>query len=379
MRAIRGRSVYILFYGATAAILPILTLYYESQGVSGTQLGILAALWPAGSMVGASLWGAVADGTGRHRLVLSFAILGTVVVSQTIRLGSSFLSLAPLVALFALAAAPIAPMIDHGVIRSLGNNHERYGRVRFWGAVGWGVSAPLVGIAIDRFSLGIAFPIHGVLLLGLFAMSFTLPISGEGRGVDVRSGLREIIRSRPWRQFLLVVFVTATGGAVVNHFLFIYLSGIGASATLRGISLTVATVSELAVFGLADSILRRFRAHTLLLVSMGAVALRLLLYGVISNPYLALAPQVLHGLTFSLRLVAGVEIARRLAPKGMGATAQALFTGTNMGAAGIAGALIGGFLYRFVAVSDVLLFAGIAELVFLGVFIVFGRRFRSND
>ena len=370
----RGRGVYFAFYAANATILPVLALYYESLGVTGARLGLLTALWPAGSVLGASLWGAVADSTGNHRRVLSVAILAAVAGAQLFLTGESFLVLVPIVMLFSLSVAPVGPMLDNAVLDSLGVRGDRFGRVRLWGAIGWGVTAPLVGIVIDLFGLRIVFPLYGVLMLTLFAASMRLPVPSRRIGADVLTGFRQIANDARWRYFLLSAFAAGTGSAFIHHYLFVYLNAIGASGTLRGIALAVATVSELIVFALAARLMRRVRPQSLILASIALVGVRLVLFGLISNPIVALLPQFMHGVTFALFLVAGVTIARELAPAGMGTTAQALFTSTSMGAGGIAGALLGGILYRYMTVTRVYLFAGLAEIAIAAIFLLERRR-----
>lgn len=369
----RGTAVYLLFYAANATVLPVLTLYYETLGVTGARLGFLAALWPAGSVLGASLWGAVADATGRHRLVLAVTMVLAAVSAQLFLAAPGFALLVPVVAAFSIAVAPVGPMLDHAVLEDLGDRQERFGRVRLWGAIGWGVAAPVVGVVVDRVGLSSVFPVYGVLMIGLFLASFTLRIPRTRLGAGVFSGFASIAKDPRWRYFLLTVFVAGTGSTFIHHYLFIYLNSIGGSGTLRGVALAVSTVSELVVFGFADRLLRRVRPLSLILVAMGGVGVRMVLYGIISDPLIALLPQLMHGMTFSLFLVAGVSIARELAPEGMRATAQALFTSVHMGAAGVTGALLGGILYRSMSAADVFLVGGVAELVFLAVFLIARR------
>lgn len=164
-KALSGRLVFLFYYAAAATVVPVLTLYYKELGVSGQLLGVLAAIWPAGNVVGAALWGAAADATGRHRLVLALSIVSAVAAAQLFLLGSSFLTLAPIVVVFALAMSPIMPVVDNAVLESLGRERSKYGKVRLFGAIGWGISAPLVGVLIDRLGLQIVFPVYGVLMM----------------------------------------------------------------------------------------------------------------------------------------------------------------------------------------------------------------------
>ncbi len=367
-----GKAVYLFFYAASASLLPVLTLYYESVGLAGGQVGILAALWPAGSVVGAATWAAIADSTGRHRRVLVATILSSIAAAQLFRLGAGFWSLLPVALGLAFASSPIMPLVDNSVLESLGEDRPRYGRVRLWGAVGWGLSAPLVGLAIDRVDLGIVFPVYGVLMALTLAATIRLPVTTMGSGVDVRAGLRLMASDRRWLLFLTIVLTNGAGGAFTHHYLFIYMNAIGSSGLLRGLALAASTVSELVVFALAHRFLRRYGSRRLLIAALAVTSVRLFLNSVITVPELVLLPQLLHGITFSLFLVAGVTYAQEIAPEGMGATAQSIFTSTNMGIGGIVGALLGGYLYELFGIQQMFLAAalmtGAATLIFLPVF-----------
>jgi PPP family 3-phenylpropionic acid transporter len=377
---VSGRLVYFFFYASAAALVPMLTLYYESLGISGRLLGILAAIWPAGNVVGAALWGAVADATGRHRLVLILAAATAIAAAQLFLLGSTFLSLVPVVILFSLSVAPIIPVVDNAVLDALGKRRSHYGRVRLWGAVGWGVSAPLLGIAVDSAGLRIVFPVYGALMLLTLTSSFLLPISRSSIGTNVRAGLRVMASDRRWLVFLLIVLIRGIGGAFILHFLFIYLNAIGGSGTLRGIALAVATAGEIVTFFFGHRILRRIGPRRAILIALAATALRLFLYSIIDNPQIAVLVQVLHGLTFSLYLVAGVNYAKEIAPAKMGATAQAVFASTSIGGGGIVGAILGGILYEALGIQRMFLVAAIFLLAAFVLFaLTFGRRGASTS
>ncbi len=370
----RGTLSYLAFYGANAILLPVLALYYQRSGMDGVRLGLLTALWPAGSLLGAWVLGAVADASRRHTLVLLASVIGAALTAQLIGIASSFATLVVSVSAFSLVGSCIAPMLDHGVINDLGVRQSLFGRVRLWGAVGWGLTGPLAGLLIDRWGLDVAFPAYGIGMLLLALTVVGLPLGGGRARPDVGAGFREVLRSRQWRTLLALLFVAATGATMIHHFLFLYLESIGGSPAVRGVALSVATISELLVFAFADRLSRRYRPLTLILFSMLASVIRLLLYSVIRDPVLALLPQLLHGPSFSLRLVASVSLARRLAPKGMEATAQSIVSATQMGAGGVASALVGGLLFRSLSPPAAFGWVGI---VLSGLVLVFVVRRRA--
>ncbi len=65
---------------------------------------------------------------------------------------------------YAFALAPVISLADDAVLGRLGGGTGRYGRIRVWGAVGWGVTAPVVGLLVERWGLGAAFASYQLLM-----------------------------------------------------------------------------------------------------------------------------------------------------------------------------------------------------------------------
>jgi predicted MFS family arabinose efflux permease len=105
-------------------------------------------------------------------------------------------------------------------------------------------------------------------------------------------------------------------------------------------------LSELFIFATSDRLLDRWGVRGLIGLALAGLLLRLVAYALISNPWLVLPVQLLHGFSFSALWVAGVAHADRTAPSGMSTTAQAIFSGVSMGLAAAVGAFLGGLLYE---------------------------------
>ena len=106
----------------------------------------------------------------------------------------------------------------------------------------------------------------------------------------------------------------------------------------------------------------------MLLLAMSVYVVRWLLLSVSWSPELAVASQLLHGLTFSALWVGGVSYAQIRAPERLGATAQGLFSGAVLGISAI-GSFAGGLIYA--AAGPVALFriAAAAVVLALGAFL----------
>jgi len=369
-----SKAFYFLYYGAAASLIPFLVIYYEQLGLSGRQIGFLAAIPPLIFLISAPLWGAAADATKQHKRLLMIAIAGALAVVFIFSRTTAFVWIIPVAIVYAFFAAPIMPLVDASTMDWLGEKRNLYGRIRLWGAIGWGVSAPLIGWLIERSGVGWAFYGYIILMLGGLVVAWFLPIRETAAQQSFWSSMRLFAGNRQWLLFLAVVFIGGICMAIISNFLFLYMNDLGASKTLMGLSLTFATLSELPIFFYSNRLLNRWGARGLLLIALSAYVVRALAYTVVSETWMFLVVQLLHGLTFSAMWVAGVSYADSMAPTGLGATAQGLFSGVLLGMGGIAGALLGGILYD--ELGAVAMFRWAAAFALVG-FVVFALASRN--
>ncbi|MCB0096756.1 MAG: MFS transporter, partial [Caldilineaceae bacterium] len=74
----RIKAFYFCYFGAMAALMPFLVLYYEQIGLSGRQIAVLAALPPLMNLFAAALWNGVADAFNQHKRLQMVAIAGAI-------------------------------------------------------------------------------------------------------------------------------------------------------------------------------------------------------------------------------------------------------------------------------------------------------------
>ena len=210
-------------------------------------------------------------------------------------------------------------------------------------------------------------------------VAWKLSVSQAGIGSNFRVGLRSLLSNPSWSLFLSTVFVFGIGTSVIHSFLFLFLNDLEASKTLMGLSLMFATISELPILYFSDRLLNRFGATRMMIFSMSFLVLRLFAYSFIRIPIMVLIIQLLHGPTYSMMWVSGVSYADKNAPRGMGATAQGLFSGVLFGLSAAIGAFIGGFLYE--NIGPVAMFRLIGFFVLMGIvlFLLVGKRIMSPE
>jgi MFS transporter, PPP family, 3-phenylpropionic acid transporter len=351
-------TFYLLFFAGAAAIFNFLALFFQSKGLPGSQIGILMGTSSLVGLVAGPLWSALADATQRHRLILSVAILGSLIAVFFYPFVNVFLGFLVLVTLQALFGGPIISMVDNASMTMLGDEREMYGRVRLGGTIGWGLMAAVMGVVVERTGLRWNFMIYSGMFLLALLISQKLRFSNIVSGRSFFGGMRELLTDRKWIVFLLIVFIAGSGNAAISAYLFVYLQDIGASPTLMGLAITIATIAEFPALFFANRLMKSLGPRGLLTLGLIATAVRCILYGVIGVPWMALVVQLLQAVTFPVLLVAGVSYADLNAPPGMGATAQSIFSSAFMGVGYAAGGFFGGVMIEYLGTRQMFLVFG---------------------
>lgn len=373
-----AKAVYFAYYAANASLLPFLAIYYQSLGFAGRQIGLLVSISPFVMLLSTPIWGALSDLTQKHKVSLFIAIGGAISMAGLLSQFRQYVLMVGIVLLFAFFSAPIIPLIDNSVMALLENRRDLYGRQRMWGAVGWGLSAPLIGILVDKHNLGLIF-LGYIFWLSLgFLVVIGLPVKPVRQQNPFIQAAVQLITKREWVFFLLTVFISGLNLAIVTNYLFLYFDGMNMSRSMMGWGLTIATISEVPVLFFADRLIKRLGSQGVLFLSLIANILRSLGYAFSYTPWIALSLQGLHGLTFSAMWAAGVSYASEIAPPGMGATAQSVFFSVVFGLSGISGGLLGGILFESFGGNGMFLWSGSGVLLATIFFLIYFKFFSRN-
>ena len=364
-----AQALYCFYYMALGSYMPFINLYYERLGLSGVQIGTLAALPVLITATITFVWAAIADTFRLHRLILQLAFLLAAFAVYGLSQAKSFVALIPWVFAYAIVTSPINPLLDSNALEVAKERQYSYGGLRVWGSVGWAISTWLVGLLIEARGTRWFFYSYIVLITVAFLFSLFQPARKLAQRASLFHGLRELFRAE-FILFLVSVFLLTTASGAVNSFFSLYLNRIGATEGQIGFSWALAAVSELPVMLFSAVMLRRMGAEGLLVMAFLVFILRWLLYSVIDVPLWALLVQLLHGLSFAAFLVGGVTFVSERTPPGLSATAQAIYSTATFGLASITGSLIGGYLYDNVALQNFFRIFSLLGLAGLATFLM---------
>ncbi len=364
------KGVYFFYYAALACLVPFMSLYYQEQGLNGTQIGVLAGTIPLVTWVSAPFWGGIADARKRHRAVLLLTIAGLWSAVLALYFARSFSGMLATVVLYAFFVGPIVPLVDNAVMTLLGDNKSGYGRVRLWGSLGWGLAASLLGPVLER--AGLSWSFYG--FLGFMAVNFVvaarLPmhISGGARHA-YRAGLGALAGNGRFLLLLLSSLVFGLTLGVLLSYQFLFLDELGAGRALMAWSLTASTLSEIPFWFVSAGLLRRFGTSKMIAFALAITTLRNLAMGALVNPWWVLPISFLHGPSFAVLWAAGVADADAAAPPGLGATAQGLFSGMMFGLGSALGGFLGGPAYEAIGFAALFTLLGWVSLGMLLLFV----------
>jgi len=142
-----------------------------------------------------------------------------------------------------------------------------------------------------------------------------------------------------------------------------------------GFALTFSTISEVPALFFSNRLLHRFGTRGMLIIAMTTIGLRLICYSLATQAWVVLLIQLSHGLTYAAIYTAGVNYADQVAPPGMKATTQGMFSGTLMGFGSAAGAFLGGILMDHFTPGGMYAITGMLVLLGLILFLLVERRF----
>lgn len=373
----RLKSVYFFYFAGLACLVPFMSLYYQERGMSGAEIGALSGMIPLITWISAPSWGALADTLGRHRAVLLMAIAGAWIAVAALAFAASFPALLMTVIVYAIFVGPVEPMITNTVIALLGERKMNYGRVRLWGAVGWGLAALLIGPLLELEGLHWMF--YGFLgLMGVnFILTAGLPMNpvDEMRRKDVghpdpfMKRLAVLLRNGRFLLLLLVSIVFGINQGIMFSYQFLFLDELGAGRQLMALSLTMSTLSEIPFWFISSALLARFGTNKMIAAALVVGGMRNLGLGAMSNPLLVLPISLLGGSSFAVIYAAGVADADAAAPPGLGATAQGLFAGMMFGLGSALGGFLGGPIAVAIGYASLFTAVGLLCLAMMAAFV----------
>jgi PPP family 3-phenylpropionic acid transporter len=350
----------------SAAFLPFVNVFYAGQGLSGREIGLLAAAGPVVALFATPLLTALADRHDWQRQMLVLGLAGVAITTLLIPLAQPFVVLLAVVIGNGLMGGT-AGSISDGMIAQMATRHRiNYGKMRLWGSASWVAMSLVGGFFWPRFGLWLMFPLASLLFVATMFMARLLGEAGSHAGAKRRPFHLPSGAARLWVVLICAVLMSL-GMVMARTFSAIYIARVSGQM-LVGLYAAVAAAIEIPIMLWTERVLRRVGGpFTLVLagILLGAAFIGL---ATIPRPELLLIAALLEGIGYALFVTAIVQLVARWAPRGQVATYQGVLNAGSYGLAPLLAGLVGGTLFD--ATGPQAVFVASAGAVALGMVVL---------
>jgi MFS family permease len=80
----------------------------------------------------------------------------------------------------------------------LGDERDKYGRVRMGGTFGWGIAAPIAGLLVQNYGIRLAFWTYAAIMFVALLVSRGFVFRTPAAVASARGGVRRLLNDRRW-------------------------------------------------------------------------------------------------------------------------------------------------------------------------------------
>lgn len=355
-----GSVYYAVFWPLVACYGPFINVYFQELGLSGTQLGILAAIFPFFAITVSPSLSSLADRRGQRLRMLRLALIGWALVLLVYPFVTAFWPIFLLVVLESSVRSPAIPIGDSVIAQTAVRHRLRYGQMRLWGSLGFAIVSILAGVVWQRvgyrpmFWAAAAIAILPLLVVGLLEEGTAVPSKS-------RRSMRTLFQDRGIQILIFTAFLI--GIAMFATFIFdgVYVVQLGGNETHVGLLFGLSALAEVPVMRASGQIIDRLQGERTLLLAMAVTLLAMVIHAIAWSPIVLIFASVLKGVGYGLFFVVMVQLLDERAPTGWSSTAQSLFQAAFLGLAPLLTSTLSGVIYD--AWGPAALFAGLTAVV----------------
>ncbi|MBR9882524.1 MAG: MFS transporter [Oceanospirillales bacterium] len=347
---IRLSGFYLFYFAFLGALVPYWSLYLQSFGFGPEMIGILMGMLHATRIVAPSLWGWLADLSGRRMAIVRFGSLSAWLMFTLVFWADKALYIGLVTLGFSFFWNAILPQFEVITLRYLGKNKHDYSQIRVWGSVGFIASVAGTGYLMDLLPIRM-LPWVLLILLVLIWLN-TLTVSQNRSTED--GGVREdgvsflpLVRRPQVVAFFVVCFLIQFGHGPYYSFFSPMLEQLDYSRGVIGMLWALGVLAEVVLFVFMRKVLENWSLRHIMLVSLWLSVLRWVVTALFPAYLVPLAiAQLLHAASFGALHIVGIALVQHYFPPSTQGRGQALFSSLGFGAGGLIGSVVAGWIWQ---------------------------------
>lgn len=359
--------IFLYFFGyfGLGALLPLLSIYLESIGFSGVQIGFISSIRSVLAIFSPPLWGLLSDRFSAHKPLLILSFLATLLVGFFLPFIYTFLLFCAFYGLFSFFQTASTPLADSIALHS----PLPFGSIRKWGAYGFAIAALITGYIADATFIKIIFLIFSFSILMAIYFSTKLSVSIPREHHAFKQDLPELFKNKLFLVFLVYCFLV--GNTILSHNTFfgpLFLS-LGGSSTWVGIAFFLFALSEAPFMEWSNKLISRFGVYNVLLFSTCVAIFRWSFFFFKPSVFLIILTFPLQGLFFGTFIASTAHFIKTTLPSSVRSTAVTIYSAVFIGIGGAFSNIVGGYIYDYINIESV--YGFFALLCTLGLVLLF--------
>lgn len=348
--------LYLFFWLGENCLSQYLGIFYEQQGLTGMQIGIVSGVFNGAVIAAALLVGMAGDALGNTRRLLVLLCGGMILGTGLLFFVRSWPLMLLAVAAYGFAYSPFNGIADKALMSRLQASPHLFGRYRMGGTLGAGIGVLIAGALVSRTPFLSLFAVYWAAALLCGGCALALP-AGSAAIPDERVHLRDyaqIIRIPAFLPIYLTLAVWGFTESGVMQFQALHVARCGLEESYTSLFVAAAMAGECITFALAPRIIARLgTAKTIALAfflqfcRMGSLTL----LGILPLPLVIFCQTIGGGAYASLYSVITQAISERF-PEKVSCSAHTLKLVVNRGIGTTCGSLLLGVLYEHGALTQ---------------------------
>lgn len=379
-RSVYRLMAYLFFaYSTMTIVMSYIPLYFQADGLSGNEVGILMAIGPFATIIAQPFWGFMSDKYKTIKRMIVISAIGVVIAAAGFMLMGQFYGYLIMMFVLFLFLSPLTALGDSLSQKTATLKGVSFGRIRMWGSLGFATTSLLTGYVLT--TIGVERVMIPMIIMAVLALVMALTIEdvkGTNKPVTIISALKIGLNKKLMFFLLCVVFISITHRAN-DSYLGLYIVDLGGAESLIGWAWFVGVSAEALVFATSPLWFRKFNPLSFIVIAGFIYSIRWVLMGMITSPWMVLPLQLTHGISFGMFYIAAFQYVNKLIPEHLQATGHVLFITTFFGLSGIFGSLFGGWMIDGFGLKALYFCLGVSALIGVAGLMIFNQKTKVNS
>ncbi|WP_196504056.1 MFS transporter [Aestuariivirga litoralis] len=329
---LRFSLAYALMMTGSGIQLPFLPLWLQAQGLSLAQISAVVAAMTAMRVIGAPLFAAIADMTGRRFLVIRSCAIAAVLAYGTLSQMQGYPMIMGVALAAALFFAPVFPLVEGFSVDTASRVGLDYGRLRLWASLSFLAGSLISGALLTVLSAKDTMMLITAAQMLTVVATLLLPPEPPkpAHHLDVAAmqfgpALRFLFASR-FTVFLVAASLSNSSHGMLYSVSSVYWDSLGFSSFGIGALWAFGIFTEVTLFFLSKRLITHLPVQHLLCIGLLGATVRWVGMAYATNYYLIAALMAFHGISFATAHLSLMHFIRLNVPSNLRNTAQGLYT-----------------------------------------------------